>query len=94
LVPLPGRWTVEFANGVIEVCEFRDDGSGSVVEPGRTADATVVRQTGAFRVNYADERIERWTVVGRRMIVEHWMPGAEFPTARPVLGIAEMHSCR
>jgi hypothetical protein len=28
-----GKWRVEFANGVIETCEIRQDGSSSVVEP-------------------------------------------------------------
>jgi hypothetical protein len=29
-----GRWDVEFANGVKQACEIRDDGTASVVEPG------------------------------------------------------------
>jgi hypothetical protein len=88
---LPGRWTVEFANGVIEVCEFHEDGSAAVAEPGRSSGGTVVRHEGGFRVTYADDRVERWTPVGSRMIVEHWCPTSEFPIGRPILGIAEVH---
>ena len=42
LVSLPaglpvGKWNVEFANGVTQVCEVRKDGTASVVDPLRTA---------------------------------------------------------
>jgi hypothetical protein len=36
-----------------------------------------------------DDRVERWTAVGQRMVVEHWFPAAQFPSGTPVLGIAE-----
>ena len=44
---------------------------------------------GSVVIVYQDDRIERWTPVGKRMIVEHWYPGARFPAGGPVLGIAD-----
>jgi hypothetical protein len=84
-----GRWTVEFANGVKEVCEVRKDRSASVVEPLRTSTGTAEVKDGSVVIVYQDDRVERWTPVGKRMVVEHWYPGAQFPSGTPVLGIAE-----
>jgi hypothetical protein len=84
-----GRWTVEFTNGVVERCEVRKDGTAAVVEPRRTTEGKAVVQGGSVVMTYQDDRVERWTPVGRRMVVEHWYPGARFPCAAPVLGIAE-----
>jgi hypothetical protein len=36
-----------------------------------------------------DDRLERWTLVSKRMVVEHWFPASQVPVATPVLGIAE-----
>ena len=84
-----GRWTVEFSNGVVERCEVRQDGTAAVVEPRRTEEGKAVVQGRSVMLTYQDDRVERWTAVGRRMVVEHWYPGARFPCAAPVLGIAE-----
>ncbi len=45
---------------------------------------------GSVVIVYQDDRVERWTPVGKRMVVEHWYPGAQFPSGTPVLGIAEV----
>src|SRR5262245_33935511 len=88
--PLPvGKWSGEFANDVAQSCEFRRDGTATVTEPGRAAGATVTPLAGALLVVYEDDRVERWTPVGRRMVVEHWFPAAQFPTGVPVRGIAD-----
>jgi hypothetical protein len=34
-------------------------------------------------------RVERWTPVGNRCVVEHWFPSSQVPVVAPVLGIAE-----
>jgi hypothetical protein len=86
--PLAGRWVVEFANGVAEVCEIGQDGAASVAEPRRSSGGKVTARDGAVVVAYDDDRVERWTPVGRRAVVEHWYPGAAFPSGAPVLGIA------
>jgi hypothetical protein len=44
---------------------------------------------GAFVIACEDDRLERWTPVGKRMVVENWYPGSRVPVATAVLGIAE-----
>jgi hypothetical protein len=87
--PLVGRWHVEFANGVIETCTVTKDGRASVVEPRRSAAGKVTVKDGSFIIACTDDRVERWTPVGTRMVVEHWFPASQVPVVAPVLGIAE-----
>ncbi|MDB5346213.1 MAG: hypothetical protein JWP89_4590 [Schlesneria sp.] len=84
-----GAWRVQFANDVIETCEIRRDGTATVTEPGRTSPGKTVTQSGRVVVLYDDDRIERWTPVGKRLVVEHWASSAQWPTNAPVLGIAD-----
>lgn len=85
-----GRWSVEFANGVTEVCEIRKDGTASVVEPVQISGGKAVVSGSSVVIVFDNGRIQRWTPVGKRLVVEHWFPGSQFPTATPgVLGIAE-----
>jgi hypothetical protein len=88
--PLPvGKWGVEFSNGVVERVEVRRDGTSTVSEPARTSDGKVTALQGTFLVVYDDDRVERWTPVGKRVVVEHWFPAAQFPNGTPVRGIAD-----
>jgi hypothetical protein len=80
---------VRFANAVSERCEFGKDGKASVVEPQRAACGKATAKDGAVIIVFEDDRVERWTPVGLRMVVEHWYPAAGFPFGRAVLGIAE-----
>jgi hypothetical protein len=84
-----GEWSIEFANGVIETCEIRKDGTASESEPNRKSDGKAVAKDGAIVIAFDDDRTERWTPVGKRMVVEHWFPSAKFPCGAPVLGIAD-----
>jgi hypothetical protein len=84
-----GVWRVQFANDVIETCEVRRDGTLTVTEPGRTSPGKPVVQSGRVVVLYDDDRIERWTPVGKRLVVEHWGSSSQWPTSAPVLGIAD-----
>jgi hypothetical protein len=84
-----GRWSVEFANGVVETCEVKRDGTASVVEPRRASAGKVTPRDGSYVIACEDDRLERWTPVGKRMVVEHWYPGSQVPVVAPVLGIAE-----
>jgi hypothetical protein len=84
-----GAWTVEFTNGVTEVCRIGDGGEASVEEPRRRSHGRAVAKDDSVVITFNDDRVERWTWVGKRMVVEHWFPGSRFPTAIPVLGIAE-----
>ncbi len=85
-----GKWKVEFTNGVKEVCQIRTGRMASVAEPLRTSNGKVEVKDGSVVIVYQDDRVERWTPVGKRMVVEHWHPGAPFPSGTPVLGIAEV----
>ena len=84
-----GKWKVEFANGVVEECRIGNGGEAYVEEPRRRSGGNAVAQDGAVVVTSHDDRVERWTPVGRRFVVEHWFPGSRVPTGTPVLGIAE-----
>lgn len=86
---MAGVWRADFANGVSQVCRVGDDGTVSVVDPVRTSAGMVEAREGAVVIVYEDDRIERWTPVGHRRVVEHWFPGSRFPAGTPVRGIAE-----
>jgi hypothetical protein len=89
LAAFKGKWNVEFTNGVKEVCRIGKDRTASVAKPLRTADGKVEVNGGSVVIVYQDDRVERWTPVGKRMVVEHWHPGARFPSGTPVLGVAD-----
>ncbi len=86
-----GTWNVTFSNGVTEVCDLAnsDGGMATVAEPQRRSRGSVDVEGTTLLLTFEDERIERWTPVGPRFVVEHWFPGAAYPTGTPVLGIAE-----
>jgi hypothetical protein len=89
-VDLPvGQWSVTFANGVGEVCHIGNGGETVVDEPGRGARGAAMVQGGSVVITYNDDRVERWTPVAQRFVVEHWFPGSRLPTVTPVLGIAD-----
>jgi hypothetical protein len=85
-----GRWSIEFANGVKEVCEVRKDRTASVVESLRSSTGKAEVKDGSLVLVFQDDRVERWTAVGARMVVEHWAASAQFPCGTPVLGIGEV----
>ncbi|HWB07774.1 MAG TPA: hypothetical protein VG826_00920 [Pirellulales bacterium] len=84
-----GKWKVEFANGVVETCEVHADGLAGVVEPQRNSRGKASVQDDSVVIHFDDDRLERWTTVGARQVVEHWFPASLFSTGTPVLGIAE-----
>jgi hypothetical protein len=88
--PPVGKWTVEYANEVTEVCDVQKGGEASVVEPVRISGGKAVVNGGSIVIVFENGRVQRWTPAGKRFVVEHWFPGSQFPTANPgVLGIAE-----
>jgi hypothetical protein len=90
-VALPvGDWKIEFANGVVEKCSIRADGAASVTEPLRSADGTVTRGPDSVVISFGDNRTERWTRIGDRIVVEHWCPSSEYPAGARVLGIGDL----
>src|SRR5262245_19838424 len=84
-----GQWVIEFANGVVETCEIRKDGTASVSEPNRTSAGKAIKIGGAIVISFDDDRVERWTPIGQRMVVEHWAEGNQFPSGPAVRGIGE-----
>ena len=87
-----GKWRVDFTNGVTELCDvfiFDDEGHVTVEEPRRRSRGRLEVKGGSVVMTFNDDRVERWTPVGQRFVVEHWFPGSRLPTATPVLGIAE-----
>ena len=85
-----GQWTVEFANGVVETCDLVKEGTANVVELKRSCPGKVRHvANGVVELVFDDGRMEHWTKVGQRMVVEHWASSDQFPSGTPVLGIAE-----
>ena len=84
-----GKWRVEFANGVVESVEVKADATALVSEPARSSGGKATSVAGTALVVFDDDRVERWTKVGGRMVVEHWFPAAHFPNGAPVRGIAD-----
>lgn len=88
--PLPvGLWRIEFSNGVVESCDIRREGTATVSEPARRSGGHAVIDGGAVMIRFDDDRMERWSPVGKRYVVEHWFPASRFPPSMAVLGIAE-----
>jgi hypothetical protein len=84
-----GKWKVEFSNGVAEVCQIGNGGESTVEEPQRASNGMAEVKGGSVVIAFQDDRIERWTPVGKRYVVEHWFPASRLPVTTPVLGIAE-----
>jgi hypothetical protein len=90
-VSLPvGTWSIEFANGVTEVCEIQQDGTATLSEPVRLPGGKAVVHGGVVVIVFQPGQIQRWNPVGKRFVVEHWFPESQFPTAAAgVHGIAD-----
>jgi hypothetical protein len=84
-----GKWAVTFANGVVETCDVRADWTACESEPKRSAKGKAEVKGGALVIAFADDRVERWTAVDERMVVEHWFPAKAYPEGARVLGIAD-----
>jgi hypothetical protein len=61
----------------------------SVVEEKRKSDGKAEIRSGVLVITFEDDRVERWTPVGRRMVVEHGCPASTFPAGPSVLGIGK-----
>lgn len=85
-----GRWDVKFENGVVEWCTIGKDRTATVQETHRKSAGKSIVANGVLLIVYEDDRVERWTPVGRKAVVEHWGSSAEYPREEPVMGIAEV----
>ena len=65
---------IEAAAGLLRV-------STTFVEPRRAASGKAVIEGVMVVILYDDGRVEYWTPIGSRMVVEHWFPAAQFPAA-------------
>lgn len=83
-----GRWTVKFANSVVETCEVWPDKKAAVIEPRRASPGRAEPRGGAVVITFDDDRVERWTAKGNRIVVEHWFPGSQYPAGPKVMGVA------
>jgi len=86
-----GRWNVVFSNGVRQFHEIRNDNTATVQTktPVWSSQGHVTYNGKSVTITYRDERVERWTPVGNRMVVEHWCPATRIPKTAPVVGIGE-----
>jgi hypothetical protein len=79
-----GNWAVEFENGVTGTYEFSPGGIVKWTQESRTATGTLKRSGGSFIVEYEDDRLERITPSGQRLLVQHWCPIATYPQSPPL----------
>jgi hypothetical protein len=84
-----GKWRITFANGVIETCDIRPDGTTDEAEPLRSPPGRWKEVNGSVVVTFDDDRLERWTRDGDRWRVEHWCPVTAYPGNPPVVGTAK-----
>lgn len=84
-----GQWQVTFAEGMTGTWTIKQDEANSVVKDKWSFAKKPVAQDGAFVIRYDDRHVERWTRVGGRMVVERWPAAAQFPSGKPLLGIAD-----
>jgi hypothetical protein len=85
---LAGSWTVTFANGVYQWSDIGSDRTVSVLESRRRSAGRVELRDGFTLVVYDDDRLERWTRVAHKAVVEHWYPATAYPAKAPVVGVA------
>lgn len=84
-----GKWRVEYANGITEVCTVNKEGGAVVTDPVRIV-GRAAASGNAILFLFENGRAQRRTPIGKRFVVEHWFPGDKFPTtAASTLGIAE-----
>lgn len=86
-----GHWKIEFTNGITQQYVIQDDQSVSVSSSNskRSSRGRMEVTKNECRIAFEDDRAERWTRVGDRVIVEHWFPASKSPKVQPVLGIGE-----
>jgi hypothetical protein len=74
---------------VVEKCKFDARGNAEEKEPLRSGKGQAVQQNRSFVIKFDDDRLECWTLINGRAVVEHWYPASQFPEGPRVLGIAE-----
>jgi hypothetical protein len=85
-----GSWVIKYDNGVQGYYTLRATKTASIWEPGRDTAGKIEVRDGDVVVVNDDGRMQRWTPVGRRAVVEHWEKAADYPGKATVVGIAEV----
>jgi hypothetical protein len=85
---LVGTWEVRFANGVVQRCEVRADGTAAAAEPARSSGGRAEARGNAVVMTFDDGRVERWSAGGAGVAVEHWFPASGYPSGPSVSGVA------
>ena len=77
---LAGTWRVTYTNNAVRTYEVGSDDTVRFLEENRHAR---VQRGEEVLLRFADGKIERWTLAGRRLFVEHWDPASKYPQRPP-----------
>ena len=89
-----GTWWTRFDNGVSQRMVLAGNTCRGGNNHGWSSKGKLDHDDGRIIITYEDDRLERWTPIGHRMVVEHWHPASAYPDTKPVVGIAERTSSK
>lgn len=89
LVLPTGKWQFVNAQGPFGTYEFRANGTVLWTEKARRAIGKCTVKDGSILIVYEDDRTERLTPCGPRLLVEHWSPSSSYPAGYPGFAYAE-----
>jgi hypothetical protein len=75
-----GTWRVTCTNEAIRSYEVDADDTVRFFEENLQ---TRLQRRGEVFVQFDDGRLERWTLAGERLLVEHWNPASKYPKQPP-----------
>ena len=75
-----GTWRVRYTNDAIRTYEVYTDGGVRFPEENRV---TQLQGRGEVLVQFDDGKLERWTLAGKRLLVEHWSRASSYPQQTP-----------
>jgi len=78
-----GKWQMILGTDVVGTYDFRPDGTVFWKQKARQAIAKVTLRDGVILIVYPDDRTERMTPSGSRLIIEHWFPSSLYPSKFP-----------
>jgi len=90
-----GKWQMITSSGpyaptsILGTYDFRSDGTVFWKEKARQAFGKVTIRDGVILVVYPDDRTERITPSGPRLLIEHWCPSSNYPSKFPMFVYAE-----
>ena len=82
---LIGTWRVTYTNNAVRTYEVGSDDTVRFMEENLQAR---VQRGEEVLLQFDDGKLERWTLAGTRLFVEHWNPASKYPQQPPtVIGI-------